>query len=67
MERHNQMAHILIDRRWQPNVLYYEVVGKLTVILISDHYLVVAKVKEMLVVSTLAAQTFDVERFNLRS
>jgi copper oxidase (laccase) domain-containing protein len=31
----------------------------------ADQYLVVAKVKERLAVSKQAAQTFDVERFNL--
>jgi len=38
---HNQIDHILIDRRWQSSVLDYEVVGKLTGD--TDHYLVVAK------------------------
>jgi hypothetical protein len=61
---HNQIDHILIGR-WQSSVLDYEVVGKLTGD--TDHYLVVAKVREKLVVSTLAAQKFGVERFNLRS
>ena len=32
----------------------------------TDHYLVVAKVRERLVVSKEAAQRFDVDRFNLR-
>ena len=32
----------------------------------TDHYLVVAKVNERLAVSKQAAQTFDVERFNLK-
>jgi len=32
----------------------------------TDHYLVVAKVRERLAVNTLAAQNFDVERLNLR-
>jgi hypothetical protein len=31
-----------------------------------DHYLMVAKVREILAVSQQAAQKFDVERFNLR-
>ena len=33
---------------------------------LSDHYLVVAKVRERLAVSKQAAQKFDEERFNLR-
>ena len=32
----------------------------------TDHYLVIAKVRERLAVSKQAAQKFDVERFNLR-
>jgi hypothetical protein len=32
----------------------------------TDHYLVVAKVRERLAISKQAAQTFDVERLNLR-
>jgi hypothetical protein len=32
----------------------------------TDHYLVVAKVRERLVASKQAAQKFDVEKFNLR-
>jgi len=32
----------------------------------TDHYLVVAKVRERLAVSKQAAQKFDGERFNLR-
>jgi hypothetical protein len=32
----------------------------------SDHYLVVAKVREKLAVSKQAAQKFEVERFKLR-
>ena len=32
----------------------------------TDHYLVVAEIKEMLAVSKQAAQKFDEERFNLR-
>jgi hypothetical protein len=31
----------------------------------TDHYLVIAKVRERLAVSKQAAQKFDVERFNL--
>jgi len=41
----------------------YHLSGELTV---TDHYLVVAKVRERLAVSKQAGQKFDVERFNLR-
>jgi hypothetical protein len=64
MGRHNQNAHILIDRRRHLSILdvrrfrgaYFD----------TDHYLVVAKVIERLAVSKQAAQKFDGERFNLR-
>jgi hypothetical protein len=61
---HNQIDHILIDRRWHSSILYvrsFRGVGCVT-----DHYLVVAKVRERLAVSKQAAQTFDAERFNLK-
>ena len=41
----------------------YEVLGELTD---TDHYLVVAKVRERLAVSKQATQKLDGERFNLR-
>ena len=41
----------------------YEILGKLTD---TDHYLVVAKVRERLAVNKQAAQKLDGERFNLR-
>jgi hypothetical protein len=61
---YNQIDHILIDRRWQANVLDYEVTGELTVVLITFWWL---KIKERLAVSKQVAQKFDVERFNLSS
>jgi len=42
----------------------HDVSGELTVI--TDHCVVLAKVRERLAVSKQAAQTFDVERFDLR-
>jgi hypothetical protein len=42
----------------------YEVSGELTVI--TDHCLVVEKVREILPVRIQAAQKFDMERFNVR-
>ena len=61
---HNQVDHILTNRKWHSSVLDYEVAGELTAILITFWWL---KVRERLTVSKLAAQKFDVERFNLRS
>jgi len=47
----------LIDRRLHSSI--FDVCD-------TDHYLVVAKVRERLAVSKQAAQSFDGERFNLR-
>jgi len=60
---HNQIDHILIDRGWHSSIHTYDFRGA-----DSDtyHYLVIAKVRESLGVSKLAAQKFDEERFNLR-
>jgi hypothetical protein len=53
----------LIDRRWSIifYVLYFRGADCDT-----DHYLVIAKVKERLAVSKQTAQTFEKERLNLR-
>jgi hypothetical protein len=61
---HNQIDHILIDRRRYSSiqdVRSFRVADSDT-----DHYLMVAKVRERLAVSKQAAQKFDGERFNLR-
>jgi len=54
----------LRDRRWQSSIL--DVRSFRGADCDTDHYLVVAKVRERLAVSKQAAQKFDVERFNLR-
>jgi len=59
----NQIDHILIDRRWHSSIL--DVHSFRGADCDTDHYVVVAKVRERLAVSKQAAQKFDVERFNL--
>jgi len=61
---HNQIDHILIDRRWNSSVRDVQSFRGADCDI--DLYLVVAKFRERLAVSKQAAQNFDVERFNLR-
>ena len=60
----NQAYHISIDRRWQSSVV--DVLSFRGADCDTDHYLLVAKVRERLAVSKQAAQKSDVEIFNLR-
>ena len=62
---HNQTDHILIVRRWHLSILYVRSFRGANCD--TDHYPVVAKVRERLAVSKKAAQRFDGERFNLRT
>ena len=61
---HNQIDHILIERRRQSSVL--NVRSFRGADYDTDHYLVVAKVRERLAVSKQATQKLDEEIFNLR-
>ena len=61
---HNQIDHILIDRRRQSSIL--DVRSFKGADCDTDHYLVVAKIRERLAVSKQKAQKLDGERFNLR-
>jgi hypothetical protein len=63
-ETHNQIDHILVDRRRHSNVL--DVRSFRAADCDSDHYLVVAKVRERLAVNKQRSHKFDVERFNLK-
>jgi len=61
---HNQIDHILIDRRWYSSIL--EVRSFKGADSDSDQYMVVAKVRGSLAVNKQGTQRFHGERFNLR-
>jgi len=61
---YNQIVHVLIDRRWYSIVL--DVGSFRGADCYTDHYLVIAKVRERLAVGKQAAQRFYRQRFNLR-
>jgi hypothetical protein len=61
---HNQIDHFLVDRRRYSSVL--DVLSFRATDCDTDHYLVVAKVRERLAVNTQRSQRFHMERFNLK-
>jgi hypothetical protein len=61
---HNQIDHILVDRRRHSNVL--DVRSFRAADCDSDHYLVVAKVRERLTVNKQRSHRFHMERYNLK-
>jgi hypothetical protein len=62
---HNQINHILRDRRWHSSI--FDVGLFRGANCDTDHYLLVAKIRERLAGSKREAQKFDVERFNFRT
>jgi hypothetical protein len=63
MGRHNQIDHIVIDRRWNSSIL--DVRSFRGADCDTDHYVVVEKFRERLAGSKQAAQKLDGERINL--
>jgi hypothetical protein len=61
---HNQIDHILVDSRRHSNVLHVRSFRAADCD--SDHYLVVAKVRERLAVNIQRSHCFHMERFNLK-
>jgi hypothetical protein len=61
---HNQIYHILVDRRRHSNVL--DVRSFRAADCDSDHYLVLAKFRERLAVNKHRSQRFHMERLNLK-
>jgi hypothetical protein len=59
-----RVDNITIDRRWNSNILDVRFFRGAECD--TDHYLVVAKVRETVAVCKQATQIFDVERYNLR-
>jgi hypothetical protein len=64
-QTHNQINHILIDRRSHSSKLDVQFFRRADSD--TDHCLVVAKVRKRPTVSKMTAQTFDVEGFNTGS
>jgi hypothetical protein len=62
---HNQIDHILIDRRRHSSIL--DIRSFRAADCDTDRYLVAAKVRERLAVSKRAAQKIDTERFNAKN
>jgi hypothetical protein len=61
-QTHNQINHVLIDRRLQSSIL--DVPSFRRADCDTNHYLVVAKIREKLAVSKRPVNRMDMDRFN---
>jgi hypothetical protein len=61
---HNQIDHILVDRRRHSNILDVRLYGAADCD--TDYYLVVTKIRERLAVNKQRSHRFQMERFNLK-
>jgi hypothetical protein len=61
---HNQIDHILVDRRRHSSVL--DILSFRAAEQNTEHYLVVAKLRERLAVNKQRSHRFHMERFNLK-
>jgi hypothetical protein len=63
-ETHNQIDHVLIDRRRHPSI--FDVRSFRGADCVTDHHLVVAKIRERLAVSKQPANKMDMDRLILK-
>jgi hypothetical protein len=63
-QTHNQIGHVLIDSGWHSSIL--DVRSFIGADCDTDHYLVVAKIKDRLAVSKRPVDKMDMDRFNLK-
>jgi hypothetical protein len=63
-QTHNQINHVLIHRRWHSSIL--DVRSFRGADYDTDHYLIVAKIRERLAVSKQPVNKMDMDRFNLK-
>jgi hypothetical protein len=63
-ETHNQIYHVLTDRRWHSNL--FVALSFRAADFVADHYLVVVKFTERVAVNRQRSHRFHMERFNIK-